>query len=169
MAWIERGLLNRLYRQNPEQFGWLRDAAAASPGVFWKLTLFAPLAGHRRAAPRALINMARIGALRAQDCGACLQIAVDYAVKEGTVRDHVRAALQAPDALPPQERMVLYYAQAVAGNRPEFVERVETVRRELGEAVLAELAFAVATTSLFPLAKRGLGVAAACDLERIAV
>ncbi|WP_422365040.1 hypothetical protein [Pelagibius sp.] len=167
MAWIERGLLSRLTRQNPVQFAWLRDAAAASPGIFWKLLFFGPLAGHRRAAPRVLINMARIGALRAQDCGACLQIGIDYALKEGTPRDVVQAALRSPEALPPHERMVLDYAQAVAGNRQDLPSLVEALRRELGAAVLAELAFAVATASLFPLAKRGLGVATACDPDAI--
>ena len=169
MAWMERGLLNRLKKQNPRQFGWLRDAAGASPGIFWKLLFFFPLAGHRRAASRGLITMARLGALRAQDCGDCLQVAVDYALKDGIPADRIQAALRNANSLPPGERLALDYGQAVAGNWPDLGVWVEAVRRAFGEAVLAELAFAVATASLFPLAKRGLGVAAACDLDAIRV
>lgn len=169
MAWIERGLIGYLRRKNPEQFGWLEDVTRVSPGIFWKFLFFAPLAGHRRATPKSLINLARIGALKVHDCGACLQVAVDYAVKDGLSADLIQAALWSSEALPPRESLVVGYAQAVAGKWPDLPQRIEAVRRELGEAVLAELALAVATASVFPVTKQGLGVANTCDLEAMRI
>ena len=128
-----------------------------------------PLAGHRRAAPKTLINLARIGALKVHDCGTCLQVAVDYAVKDGLSPEQIQTALWSSEALPAHEALVVGYAQALAGKWPDLPQRMEALRRELGEAVLAELALAVATASVFPVAKQGLGIARACDLDAMRI
>lgn len=167
MACLERRILRYLSNKNPDQYGWLYSAVRASPGIFWKLGWFSPLATHRRRTSRTLIHLARIVAMQTYDCGTCLQIAIDYARKDGVSAETIRGAVTAGGELTPEERLASAFAGAAARDGLELPELTAAVRETLGEAVLIELSLAVATAAVFPLFKRGLGVAASCRLDEL--
>ena len=168
VRWMEGRILRRLAKDNRSQYGWLDSFAKVSPGIFWKLIGFSPLATHRKKASKSLVHMARIGAMQVYDCGACLQIAIDYAAKDG-VTEPVRAALFGGNALPEPERLAFTFGRAVAANAPNLHDLIEEVRGTLGDGALADLSLTAGTAAVFPITKRGLGVANACNLEALKI
>ncbi len=165
--WIERAVLKRLSTVNPEQYGWLYSIAQHTPGVFWKLAGFAPLATHRKRVDNTLLHLTRLGAMQVYDCGSCLQIAVDTASREGLDGRTLRTALTQPLDLAFDERLALDFGAAIARNDAELAELVPEVRARLGEAALAELALCAATAAVLPTLKRGLGIARTCLPEQL--
>jgi len=165
--WIERTVLKRLSTVNPEQYGWLHSIARHTPGVFWKLAGFAPLATHRKRVDNTLLHLTRLGAMQVYDCGSCLQIALDTAAREGLDGRTLRTALTQPLDLAFDERLALDFGAAIARNDTELAALVPEVRARLGEAALAELALCAATAAVLPTLKRGLGIATTCQPEQL--
>lgn len=163
--WLEKLILKRLSAKAPDQYGWLYSVARVTPGVLWKLAGFSPLATHCKRTPPALIHLARIGAMQVYDCGTCLQIAIDFAIKDGVAPETVRNALLCNEALPDEEQLAFDFGKATACADTDLAECIQEVRTLLGDGAHAELALAVSTAAVFPIFKRGLGVATACALD----
>lgn len=70
-------------RMTGESAEHMRDIHAGSPAVFWRLTLATALYNHQKALPRDISSVAAIAALRSEDCGPCVQIAVNMALRQG--------------------------------------------------------------------------------------
>ena len=170
MNWIGRAVVRQTERQMGTRLDELRSVAEASTAALAKLGLFRPLSLHRSRAARVPWHLARIAAVREQDCGTCVQIAVNAARADNVPSATLRAAL-ADDtaALTADERLAFDYGRAVAARAPEVDALVEAVRARWDETVLTELALAVATVQVFPVLKRGLGQATACSLVPIDV
>ena len=142
----------------------IRDVA---PGTLAPLALFLPLVGHGRRTPADLLHLARIGATLVQDCGECLQIAVNVAGQEGVPREVLEAAVRGRfDLLGPSHRAALAFGQSVSSGM-DGAEQREVLLPVVGEAGMVELAVAVASSQVFPVLKRGLGMARACRLDAI--
>ncbi len=167
ISWLERTILKRLSVKAADQYAWLYSVSKVSPGVFWKLAGFSLLATHRKQTSPKLIHLARIGAMQVYDCGACVQIAIDFAVKSGVAPDTIRAALTQEESLPMEEQLAFDFGAATAAADPDLAECIREVRSAWGDGVHAELALAAATGAVFPTWKRGLGIASACDLAEL--
>lgn len=116
-------------------------------------------------APADLMHAACLGGMLADDCGECVQIAVNLARADAVPADHLRAALRNDlAALPVDFALAFRFGRAIAENAPECEELRETLVQSHGEAVVAELAFAVALGRSYPALKRGLGHARSCAL-----
>ena len=148
---------------------YLRTIADHSLSAFVKFGLFAPLAQHRKVVPAAPWHLARLAATRAEDCGTCVQVVVNVARNEGVPAETLRTALDDPDALTGDERLGLDFGAAVAENGGGLDALREQVRERFGEEGLVELSLAVATAQVFPVVKRGLGLAQACALVQVEV
>ncbi|NNF56833.1 MAG: hypothetical protein HKN04_01190 [Rhodothermaceae bacterium] len=149
---------------------YLRHMADVAPGAFLKFSLVTPLSRHRKALPPAPYHVARITAVRHEDCGTCVQMEVNLARQAGVAPDVLRvAALGSPEELPEDLREVAVFALAVV----TASEDMETLRVRLleryGAAGLVELALGIATCRVFPATKRALGYATACHLVQIDV
>ena len=111
--------------------------------------------------------VAKIAAYHEEDCGTCLQIAVNLALKAGVSRELVRYAAQGREELLPVElRLVYRFAQKQA-NREDDDELRETLRGRYGDEALIELAMAIASARMFPAFKRTLGYAKSCSMVRV--
>jgi len=169
MPWLERTVLRRLVRRNPDQWTWLSDLAAKTSGVLWKFGAFGVLATHRRHAPPTLVHIVRLAAMQVYDCGACLQIAVESAVRDGVPPEVIRQALEGGNGLCGADALAYRYGRAIASDDPALPDLIETASADLGGAVLGEMAIAAATAGVFSLTKRGLGIAVSCQKMEIAV
>jgi hypothetical protein len=147
---------------------WLRDLYRVSPTAFRKFMRFLPLASHRKAASKEAFAIAHLVGSLSEDCGSCVQIAVNLALGEGIDPSVVRAVLDdRPQDLRPELAEVMGYAKAVANREDDVVARIEALRRSMGETAVCELALAVATARLFPVVKRGMGHAVSCSLATL--
>lgn len=162
-------LIEAAERKVGQRLDYLRDMAAASPGAFYKFLLFAPFAAHRKAVSATGYYLACIGALQHEDCGPCLQIAVDQAVANGVPERVISAALAGGSALTPEQRLYLEFGRAVAANAPETEELRLFLAGTLPAAAMVDLAIGIASARMFPALKRGLGHAQSCSIVQVKV
>ena len=109
-------------------------------------------------------------ATRHEDCGTCVQIAVNQARKAGLPAELLRAVLDGKlDALPEELRDAYRFAEAVlAANGEEDAWR-ERIRLRYGDEGLIEMALAIASCRVFPITKRALGYAVSCSKVAVRV
>ena len=170
---IRRLILKQLDKQERslgESVDYVRDILRASLPAFLKFALFTPLAQHRRKLPPEAYRIARLVATQDEDCGTCVQIEVNLAVKDGVPAEVIRAALQGQaEDLPPALADVYHFSKAVveaSGGEEELRQRI----RELyGEEGLVEMALGIASARVFPVTKRALGYAKSCALVEVQV
>jgi alkylhydroperoxidase/carboxymuconolactone decarboxylase family protein YurZ len=167
------GITSRLIDTAEKKFGenldYMRDIAGASRGAFYKFALFMAFAKHRKAAPLDSYYLAAIGALQHEDCGPCLQIAVNQALAEGVAPELLSAAIAGGKTLNAQHQLYLDFGRAVSANSPEAEELRLKVAQKLPPAAMVDLAIAIASARVFPALKRGLGHARSCSLVKIKV
>ena len=126
-------------------------------------------AHYRKAMPAEAFYVAKIAAYRQEDCGTCLQIAVNLAKKAGVKTDLIRAAMEGRvSALPGELRMVYRFAEQQA-NGQDDPELREQIRLGYGDEALIDLAFAIVGSRAFPTFKRVLGYAKSCTQVTIEV
>ena len=147
---------------------YLRKIAESSASAFLKFGMFSPLALHRKVTAPEVWHLARLGATQAQDCGTCVQVVVNAALNDDVSPSVLQTALSGGD-FGPDHQLALDYGRAVAYDDEGVNAIVERVRDRWGNDALVELALAVATTQVFPIVKRGMGLAVSCSLVEIEV
>jgi alkylhydroperoxidase family enzyme len=136
--------------------------------AFFKFAKFLAVDEYRRVLPPGPLYVARIVAVRDEDCGTCVQIAVNQAKKAGVPTEILRAVLdQNPDALPEDLRDAYRFADAVVIHSGEADALRERIRLKYGDEGLVEMALAIASCRTFPITKRALGYAISCYAERV--
>lgn len=161
--WLERQALRYLVKKEPEQYTWLHRAVSESPGIFWKLILFSPLATHKNSTEHKLVHLARISAMQVYDCASCLQIGVEFAKNAGISPSTLEAVLENNSELSDDELLVVRYAKSIASHSAENETLFKQIREQLGETMLVDISLAIATAAVFPTFKRGLGIATPCE------
>jgi len=137
----------------------------ASVGLFTKYAMAAPFHSDGSAAPKAALQVARIAALRAEDCGPCVRIGAAYARLGDLPEGQVRAAMTGRYGdLPEELALAAEFADAVGRSLLEAVDLGDAIERRWGRPVRVELAVAVATARFHPAFKRGLGLAESCSI-----
>lgn len=126
-----------------------------------------PLAAYRSALPAAVYYVARIEAMRHEDCGPCLQLAIDMAKEEEVSIDVLRAAWKDEPFWKADLEDVRLFSRAVAANTPQDEAVAERVADRYGEEGVAELALCIAVSRVFPTIKRVLGEAKSCSMVEI--
>ena len=167
--WIRRGI-GRQEKALGVSMEYLRYMGQHDPLAVAKLSLLKPLSGHRSRVPTEALHLARLQAIRAEDCGECVQIEVNLARQAGVAPDQIRAVLSDRfDLLPEDLGDVVRFAEAVvkAASGDDFLR--ERVRLWYGDQGLVELSMAIAFARYFPTLKRALGFSQSCSLIRVAV
>src|SRR5262249_21152844 len=138
--------------------------------AFFKFLKFLAVDEYRRVLPPGPCYVARIVAVRDEDCGTCVQIAVNQAKKAGVPGEDLRAGPEgAPDGLPEELRDVYRFAEAVVTRNGEADALRERIRLRYGDEGLIEMALAIASCRTFPITKRVLGYAVSCSKVAIHV
>jgi len=166
---ITTHLIDSAERKFGEKLDYLRDIASASPAAFYKLALFVAFARHRKAAPLEASYLAAIGALLSEDCGPCLQIAVNQALAEGVNPTVISSAVAGGASLDADRKLYLDFGRAVSANVAEAEDLRLKLAEKLSPAAMVDLAIAIASARVFPALKRGLGHAKSCSLVQIRV
>lgn len=142
----------------------------ASLRAFFKFMKFLAVDEYRRVVPPGPFYAARIVAVRDEDCGTCVQIAVNQARKAGVPAEHLRAVLDGQlDGLPEEVKDACRFADAVVTANGEEDGWQERIRLRYGDEGLVELALAIATCRVFPVTKRALGYAVRCSTTAVRV
>jgi alkylhydroperoxidase family enzyme len=135
-----------------------------------KFAKFLAVDEYRRALPAGPCYVARIVAVRDEDCGTCVQIAVNQAKKAGVPAEQLRAVLDGKlDDLPEELVDAYRFAEAVVTRNGEEGALRERIRLRYGDEALIEMALAIASCRVFPITKRALGYATSCSQVAIRV
>jgi len=111
-------------------------------------------------------HLAALGATRAQDCGACVQIGVNLARGDGVEAEVLRAALGRDSSTPLAEaqRDALHFGRAVTLQERGAADLRERLRNRFGDGAVVELSWAVAVAQFYPVLERAMGFAESCSL-----
>jgi AhpD family alkylhydroperoxidase len=139
----------------------LKDFAAAPGHLAEKFAQFMPFTLHRHAASAEQVALARLGALQAEDCGPCVEIAARGALMTGVSRETINAALVG-SLETGSAAQALAFGRAIARSLPETDVLGDAIEAEFGRTVRVELTIAAATGRVHPALKRGLGYAKSC-------
>ncbi|MBA4137547.1 MAG: hypothetical protein C0518_09550 [Opitutus sp.] len=169
-----QSLLSKMIRCQERAVGvpltYLNDVAAHSPGLVMKIGLLGPLGTHRRALPAEAKHVATVRATLAEDCGACVQIAVNVALAEGVSREVLAAVVNGRLwELPPNLEAVCKFVDALQNQETITASLRDQLQVEYGDDGVAELSVAYALAAFFPRFKRGLGEAQSCALRPVEV
>ena len=149
---------------------YVRHILRVSLPAFMRYAAFIPMSRYRRRLPADAFHVARLVATRRQDCGSCVQIVVNLARRDGlgstTIADVLAARV---DALPSELQDVYRFAEAVVDATYDEGPLRERLRSRYGEEALVELALAIASAQVFPVAKRALKYAISCSRVEIRV
>ncbi len=159
-------------RETIRQFGrhydydasYLEELMDASAAAFQAFEAAMPMARVRKAAPVDLMMIAKLAAMRAQDCGPCTLLTVKIAREAGVAEEAIRSVLRGGEGLPPMQRDVHDYARALALNEDMEAGLLPRLVQNCGRETLAELAVNIIATKLYPTLKRALGHQQSCSL-----
>jgi hypothetical protein len=160
--------LHATTRKFERSFGYdasyLHEIIDISPAASFKFGLFQIMSSHRQHVPSEAFYGARLAATLSEDCGPCSQLIVTAALRD-RVRPAVITALLRGDLeqAGPDAELGFRYGIAVSQNTGDTTALVEKVEKRFGKRALVSLAFAVASSRVYPALKRGLGHGAACS------
>lgn len=134
---------------------------------FWR---FARLAERRRTLPPAPFHVARLVAILQEDCGDCVRIEAALARRDGVPPAILKAVVGLrPSDLPEELADVYLFSECVTQNAGDAETLRAKVRRRYGEEGLVEISLAIAFARVFPVVKRSLGYASACEVKSISI
>ncbi len=147
---------------------YLRDLHRIAPRAFWKMARARAFGMHREKAPMHAVMAAHLASTLHDDCGSCVQIVVNMALKHGVAASDIRAMMDGRlDRLPAPVSLGFRFGQAIVMNSAAL----ETIRHEViaawGEKGMVDLACAVAFARVYPAMKRAMGHAVSCDLVKV--
>jgi alkylhydroperoxidase family enzyme len=170
LGFLVRWKIRSTEKKTGEPLDFLRQMFDHAPGAFWQFVKVAKASGYRNKLPAAPFHVARLVAVRIQDCGPCVQTCVNLAKADGVEPPVLKATLAGDfDQLPEPLGDVARFSQAVTSGNGEQEAYRDRLRAVFGEEGMVELALAITLCQTFPILKRGLGHAKSCSLVKVEV
>jgi alkylhydroperoxidase family enzyme len=164
LNWIINRQLDSLERSLGASVDYLRHLARMSNSAFFKFMGFVPMAAHHGGTPRRMLFAARFLATQREDCGTCVQIVVNQAIRENVSVEIIQALIDDdPSGLDQETRLVVEFTRAVLDNTDDQERLREELRASTGERAIVDLSLAIASARVFPMLKRSLGYAVSCQ------
>jgi hypothetical protein len=134
--------------------------------AFWKLQ---GMSQYRKDVPRdAWYAAALVGSL-SEDCGPCTQLGITMAERDGVAADTLRAIVAGDLRAMPDDVVLAYrFAKASLAHDAAADELRDEIVKRWGQRGLISLAFALATTRVYPTVKYALGHGKACSRVTVA-
>jgi hypothetical protein len=163
LRWFFRRKLDAEEKKLGESMDYLRYVVETSVPAFLRFAGIMPFANSRKVLPKEAWYVAQIVSLQQEDCGPCLQITVNLALKDRVNADLIRAVLNGDHSQFSADIVDVYkFAHAIVHSEPDPDVLRETLRIRYGDRGLIELAYAIASSRVPPTVKRVLGYAKSC-------
>jgi hypothetical protein len=163
-GWLVRRRFDAYEREFDYDTSYLRDIYAVSPRAFWRFTKFIGLSTYREAAPYDAWFAAKLVGTLAEDCGPCTQLVVTMAERAGVNAATLRAILAGDEAAMSADAALGYrFSRAVLSRDVALGDELrEDIISRWGQKAVISLAFAVASSRVFPTVKYALGHGKSC-------
>ena len=162
MKWLIKKRLAAFERAYGYDASYLRDVLDADLGAFLKLAKLQGISSYRRDVPRVVYHAARITGAMIADCGPCTQLVVGMALADGVPARTVASVLQGGPMIEDAE-LGASFARAVLARDPAADELRQTIEQRWGHHAVISLAFALASSQVYPTLKYALGHGRACQ------
>jgi len=167
LSWLIHRRITAFERSFNYDMSYARRILAASRRAFFLFGRLRAFARYYEGVPVEVVCAAGLTATLTEDCGACAQLGVTMAEREGVGPEILRAIIARNiEALPTDVALGLGFAEAVLRRDPAHELRDQIVAR-WGDQGLVSLAFAITSGRTFPTLKYALGYGGACT--RVAV
>jgi hypothetical protein len=134
-----------------------------SPAAAFKFAGLADATAHREVVPVDAHFAAKITGAMAEDCGPCVQLAIDMALEARMAKDQIEAVVRRDTgAMNPSTWLGFQFADAVASRAANADRHRDAVRAQWGEKGVIDLAMALQMGRIFPMLKAALGYAKEC-------
>lgn len=165
IAWRARPLAHWLVRRRDRiiggDSGYVHEIIDQSLLAFAVFAAVTPFTSFRRRLPVECWHAVRIVATRAADCGSCLQIMVNLARADGLSGELIRALLDRQSLPPDLADAVSFTEQIMTQHAADGDVRSRMLER-YGALGMTELAYAIASSQIFPYTKQALGHGISC-------
>lgn len=161
-------LFVRLFRMFGARYGYdtayLEKMAQIYPEKAWRYLLSAPFSQHRRHAPDTAYFSAKLRSALLSGCGPCVRLVLEMAKEAKVAPAQLQAVLTNKTNEMCAETLLGYrYSTAIHHQTPDLQEIIKDIEILYGQRGLWDMALAVAFGQFYPVIKRGLGVAVACE------
>jgi len=159
--------VSRLERRYDYDATYLHELAEISPAAFRRFAAAQLALRWRGQAPRDALQAAAIGGALVEDCGPCVQIATDQAVEAGMPAATIKALLGG-EKTDPDAQLAFDYARALLNSGENLDALREQAEARWGRKGLIAVSFMAMAARNFPVLKRALGHAKACQKVKVA-
>lgn len=143
---------------------YMREMLKTSPDGFKAFEGFLPMGRYKKATPIDVIFVAKLAAMKSEDCGACTQLNIRMAIEAGVPKDILKCVMNNGEGLSEELKDVYNFSVAVATNSVMPDGLYEKMESRYSREVIVELGLAIASTKVYPTIKRALGYAKSCAL-----
>ena len=169
LTWLIKRRIDAFERDYGYDTSYLRDmldADVKAVMAFWKLQ---GMSRYRKGVPREAWYAAGLVGTLAEDCGPCTQLVITMAEREGVAADTLRAIVTGDTRMMSDEAVLAYrFAKASLAHDAAADELRSEIVRRWGEPALISLAFALASSRVYPTVKYALGHGRACSRVTVA-
>ncbi|MBQ4837811.1 hypothetical protein [Pseudoalteromonas luteoviolacea] len=147
---------------------YMEDIIAADLPAFLKYWGFTTMSSHRAHVPMAPLFAARIRTLISEDCGPCIQLAIDMALEAGidtTTITHIVSNQK--DKVSEEVALAMLFTDLVLAHDPGADLLRERIVQLWGQSGLITLGFSISAYRVFPTLKYALGYGQTCQQLKI--
>ena len=145
-------------------FDYAREMHRISPASTWAMLKLQRIGSFRKACPPAAAHAAHIAAALCEDCGPCVQIAVNLALEDGVPAETLRALIDRRlDDVDSGTADAFLFGEAVARGDAAADELREQLTARYGAKAIVDLAIGIAIARAWPAMKRAIGHAQFCQ------
>lgn len=160
---IMRRVLRAFSKRYNYDAGYMEMMLNEAPSAFFKLAKIDAVSRHREVVPVEAFFAAKLAGALKEDCGPCVQLVVDMALKAGVPNNQIEAVLRGDvGAMSRPTATAYHFARAIAQRTHDEDQYRDAVRAEWGDKGVVELALALTISRVFPMLKAGLGYAKEC-------
>jgi hypothetical protein len=163
LTWFMKRRLDAFERDTGYDVTYVREMLEADVKAVMALFKVQGLARYRKDVPREPWYAAALVGVLAEDCGPCTQVGITMAEREGVNPDTLRAIVAGDLRAMPDDVVVAYrFAKASLAHSPAADELRSEIVQRWGQRGLISLAFALASSRIYPTVKYALGHGKAC-------
>lgn len=166
-AMLKRGI-SKFEKRYDYDAGYMRHIVDASTSAGLRLSamqLYAQYAGPPKG--RNVWAGAILGSTLEGDCGPCVQLVLDMAVKGGVPADQLALCMQGMARDDSEVGLGFLFAQAAIADTLELEPLRARIEARYGPEALVAVSFAASSGRIYPVLKRGLGFGQTCSKVRI--
>lgn len=148
---------------------YMRELLESSPDGYEKFNNAMPLIAHRELLDATSYWVAKLAAMKSEDCGVCLQLNVRMALEAGVEKNVVAAIVSGGKGLSDELRDIYDFAVGVAKNTLNDDGLLERIQSRFNKAQQLEFGLCIGAAKFFPTIKRAVGYTKSCSLVEISV